>query len=234
LQRQDRHLFYLPPPSISMLHYHDTFITIKSPRFAIRIKHLSWDLLISAYCSGPGIECLGSQVRTWFSWLFLNCEISWSFIFQRFDPLRAAIDGGIPFGLISSLCRLVWSCGFSQEFFSVISVQHFFFFLFFFLIGYFLYFQMLSPFMVFPMEIPYFIPPPLASMRMLPHSPTCSHLPTLPFPSTGASSLHRTKGLSSHWCLTRPSSATYPMQHFKDRPYQHNSSVMVAFITSLH
>jgi hypothetical protein len=31
----------------------------------------------------------------------------------------------------------------------------------------------------------------------------------LAFSYTGASSLHRTKGLSSHWWLTRPSSATY-------------------------
>jgi hypothetical protein len=33
-----------------------------------------------------------------------------------------------------------------------------------------------------------------------------SSLPTLAFPYTGALSLHRTKGLSSHWCPTRPSS----------------------------
>ena len=48
-----------------------------------------------------------------------------------------------------------------------------------------------------------------ASMRMFPHPPTQSHLPALAFPFSRASSLHRTKGLSSHWCPTKPSSATY-------------------------
>jgi hypothetical protein len=40
-------------------------------------------------------------------------------------------------------------------------------------------------------------------------TPTHSHLPTLTFLYTAASSLHRTKSLFSHWCPTRPSSATY-------------------------
>ena len=39
--------------------------------------------------------------------------------------------------------------------------------------------------------------------------PTYFCFPTLAFPYTGALSLHWTKGLSSHWCPTRPSSATY-------------------------
>jgi hypothetical protein len=47
------------------------------------------------------------------------------------------------------------------------------------------------------------------SMRMLPHSLTHSCLTTLPFPYTGALNLHGTKGFSSHWCQTMPSSATY-------------------------
>jgi hypothetical protein len=33
--------------------------------------------------------------------------------------------------------------------------------------------------------------------------------PSLAFPYTGALNLHRNKGFSSHWCPTRPSSATY-------------------------
>ena len=37
-----------------------------------------------------------------------------------------------------------------------------------------------------------------ASMRVFLHPPTHSCLPTLKFPYTGASSLPRTKGLSSH------------------------------------
>jgi hypothetical protein len=47
--------------------------------------------------------------------------------------------------------------------------------------------------------------PPPASVRVLTHS----HFPALAFPYNGASKLHRTKGLSSPWCPTRPSSATY-------------------------
>jgi len=42
--------------------------------------------------------------------------------------------------------------------------------------------------------------------------PLPSHSPFLPpttFPYTGRSSLGRTKGFSSHWCPTRPSSLTY-------------------------
>jgi hypothetical protein len=60
------------------------------------------------------------------------------------------------------------------------------------------------------MKIPYPTPPPHpASMRLFPHSPTYSCFPTLAFSYTGASNLHKTKGLSSHWCPTRPSVATY-------------------------
>jgi hypothetical protein len=48
-----------------------------------------------------------------------------------------------------------------------------------------------------------------ASMRMLPHSPTHSCLPSLELPYTGALNPYRTKGQSSDWCPTRPSSVTY-------------------------
>jgi hypothetical protein len=56
--------------------------------------------------------------------------------------------------------------------------------------------------------------PGFPSKKLLSHSPSpCSpahsHFSILAFPYTWASSLHRTKGLSSHWCPTRPSSATY-------------------------
>jgi hypothetical protein len=68
---------------------------------------------------------------------------------------------------------------------------------------------MLSPFPVSPLENPYpFLPPP-ASLRVLTHPPTHSHLTALAFPYTGESSLHRTKGFSSNWCQTMPPSATY-------------------------
>jgi hypothetical protein len=39
--------------------------------------------------------------------------------------------------------------------------------------------------------------------------PIHSCLPALAFHCIGLSNLHRTKGLFSHWCPTRPSSATY-------------------------
>ena len=57
---------------------------------------------------------------------------------------------------------------------------------------------MLSPFLVSLPEIPYAIPLPPASMRVFLHPPTYTCLPTLALPYTGASSLHRTKGLFSH------------------------------------
>ena len=71
-------------------------------------------------------------------------------------------------------------------------------------------FQILSPFPVSPLPgNPHPIFPPPASMRMLFH-PLHSHLPALNSPTLRhLSSLHRTKDLSSHWCLTRQSSATY-------------------------
>ena len=46
-------------------------------------------------------------------------------------------------------------------------------------------------------------------MWVHPHPPTYSWLTALAFPSTGASILHRTKRLPSHWYQIRQSSATY-------------------------
>jgi len=89
------------------------------------------------------------------------------------------------------------------------SIQYWHFCLFFPFIGYFLFtFQMLpfSP-ITFP-EPCYTLPLHLWGCSFT-HIPTHSHLPALTFPNTGASSLDRTKDLSSHWCPTRPSSATY-------------------------
>ena len=53
---------------------------------------------------------------------------------------------------------------------------------------------MLSPLSVSPLQIP--IPSTCFYEGVLP--PTHSHLTALAFPYTGASNLHRTKGLSSH------------------------------------
>ena len=53
-------------------------------------------------------------------------------------------------------------------------------------------FQMLSLFLVFPLKPSY--PLPLHPAHQLIHS----HFPVLPFPCTGALSLHRTKDLSTH------------------------------------
>ena len=57
---------------------------------------------------------------------------------------------------------------------------------------------MLSPFPISPLQISYPMSPYPVSMRVLPHLPTHSHLTTLAFLYTGASSLHQTKGLTSH------------------------------------
>jgi hypothetical protein len=64
----------------------------------------------------------------------------------------------------------------------------------FFFIRYFLYlyFKCNVNFLVSLLKISYPIPPPPAQQS------TLSHFPVLAFPYTGASSLHRTKGLSSH------------------------------------
>jgi hypothetical protein len=61
-----------------------------------------------------------------------------------------------------------------------------------FFLGYFLFtFQLLSLFLVSHPQSPYPTPPP-ASMRVLLHPSTHSCLTALPFPHTGALSLHRT------------------------------------------
>ena len=73
---------------------------------------------------------------------------------------------------------------------------------FFSFIGYFLYWHF-KCYPLLPLETPYPISPPPASMRVLPHLPTHSCLPALALPYTGALSVHRTKGPSSHWCPTR-------------------------------
>ena len=72
-----------------------------------------------------------------------------------------------------------------------------------FFIRYFIYISNVNPFFVSPPKMSYSIPPSPA------HQPTHSCFVVLAFPYTGASILHRTKGLSSHWCLTRPTSGTY-------------------------
>jgi hypothetical protein len=59
------------------------------------------------------------------------------------------------------------------------------------------------PFPGFPSENPYTTPPPPA------YQPTQSSFPVIAFPYTGALSLLGTKGHLSHWCSSRPSSATY-------------------------
>jgi hypothetical protein len=46
-------------------------------------------------------------------------------------------------------------------------------------------------------------------MRVSTHLSTHSLLSAIEFSYSEESSLHKTKCLSSHWCLTRPSSATY-------------------------
>lgn len=74
-----------------------------------------------------------------------------------------------------------------------------------FFLGYFMYlhfkFYLLSPSLIS-------LPPPPASMRVLPLPTTHSNLNALALPYIRETSLHRTKGFPSYWCWTMPSSAT--------------------------
>jgi hypothetical protein len=85
---------------------------------------------------------------------------------------------------------------------------HMFSFFFSFLLDiFFIYTSNIIPFPCFPSKNPLSHPP---APPHLPHQPTHSCLPDLAFPYTRAWSLHQDRGsLSSHWCLTRPSFATY-------------------------
>jgi hypothetical protein len=99
----------------------------------------------------------------------------------------------------------------SEEYIDCIILVYFQMSFFFKLDFFLLTFQMLSPFpgSPQPLETAYLILPPPASLRIFPHPVTYSWLPILAFFYSGATSLHGTKGLSSHWCPTKPFSATY-------------------------
>jgi hypothetical protein len=70
-------------------------------------------------------------------------------------------------------------------------------------------------------------------MRVFLNPPTHSYLPTLSFPTLEhLSSLHRTKDLSSHWSMTKPSSATCRWNHvysFVDGLVPGSSGVLVGW-----
>jgi len=64
----------------------------------------------------------------------------------------------------------------------------------------FIYIFNVIPFPGFPLETLYpILPPPPASVWVLPYTHTHSHFPTVAFPYTGTSTLFRNKSLSSHW-----------------------------------
>jgi hypothetical protein len=84
-----------------------------------------------------------------------------------------------------------------------------FLFLFLLLDIFFIYISNVIPFPGFPSRNSLSPPLPSASVRVLLYLPTHSHLPALAFPYTRASKLHNIKGLSSHRCSIRPSSAMY-------------------------
>jgi hypothetical protein len=65
-----------------------------------------------------------------------------------------------------------------------------------------------------PIAHPCHLPLPLPPFcEHAPHPPIHSCLTSLAFPYTGASSLHRTNGLPSHGCQTRPSSTYVQWSH---------------------
>ena len=68
---------------------------------------------------------------------------------------------------------------------------------------FFIYISNVIPFSGFPSENP------IPSLLPTVHQPTHSCFPAQACSYTRAYRLQRTKGLSSHWCSTRPSSATY-------------------------
>jgi hypothetical protein len=74
---------------------------------------------------------------------------------------------------------------------------------------FFIYISNVIPCACFPLGNPLSNPCPRASMRVFPYPPTHACFVALTFLYTEALSLHRNKGLSSHWCQTRTPSATY-------------------------
>ena len=72
-----------------------------------------------------------------------------------------------------------------------------------------LHFKWYPPSLVPLHTFPSHLPTPFASMRMLLHPLTHSCLAALASCYARVPNLHRTKGLPSHWCQIRPSSATY-------------------------
>ena len=68
---------------------------------------------------------------------------------------------------------------------------------------------MLSSFQVFLPQTPTPCSLPFASKRVFPHPPTHSQFTHPASPFEGATSLHMTNHLPSHWCQRRQSSATY-------------------------
>jgi hypothetical protein len=145
-------------------------------------------------------------------------------LFRKLSPMPIHFWRFLTFSLWGSvhlvLCWglwFVWSwilCdryGFIWNFLHVVIQfnQHHFFCFSFYLIFPLFTFQMLSSFQVSPPEppIPFFLPLPLWGC-------SSTHLPTLPSSlgitlQWGIEHPLRPKGLSSHWCPTRPSSATY-------------------------
>jgi hypothetical protein len=74
---------------------------------------------------------------------------------------------------------------------------------------FFIYISNVIPFPGLSSKNPLSHPPSPCLYEGAPHLPTHSHLPALAVPYNGASNTLRPKGRSSHWCPTRPSSATY-------------------------
>jgi hypothetical protein len=88
---------------------------------------------------------------------------------------------------------MLWSMNFSLSFSFCFTMSKYFYWLFYLFTFQRLYIFLDSP--ICKLSVPSLLPP--AYMRVLPH-PSYSHLTTLAFPCTGASSLHRAKGLPYH------------------------------------
>jgi hypothetical protein len=131
---------------------------------------------------------------------FSSCHLALLVVAVR-SPLRAGHFFLVPIcnGSIKTFGILVWHTSAEQL---LVPFLHFLFLL----VILFIYISNVISLPSFPStsSLP---PPPLPLWGCF---PTHSCLNGLALSYSGSSSLHKTKGLPSHWCQIRPSSATYP------------------------
>jgi hypothetical protein len=118
---------------------------------------------------------------------------------QSYDHMTLYLSQPLPFLLILFFSQVAFLLFFLPYFFKLWIVLFYF-------IGYFIYlhFKCYLPSQLNPLSS---FQSSLLLWGLFPTHPL--PITSLAFHYAGSSSLHRTKGLFSHWCLTRQSSATY-------------------------